>query len=53
MIKNFFKFMKNFVLTDEKALEYRYLSESVDVVDLERRIRDIENHRAPFQRPYM
>ena len=33
-----------------KDLEYRYLSEAIDIVDLERRMREIDRGQAPYQR---
>jgi hypothetical protein len=33
-----------------KIKEYEYLSDAIDLVDLEYRQRNIQNNRAPFQR---
>ncbi len=47
------KIIKNFVAqftTNPREQEYAYLSEAVDIVDLERRIREIDRFQAPFQR---
>ena len=46
---NFFSKLKKFFLIDSKELEYRYLCEAVDRVDLERRMREIDLGKAPFQ----
>ncbi len=34
----------------QKEKEYRYLSESVDLFDLEKRMKEIERGKAPYQR---
>jgi len=46
---SFFSKLKKFFLIDPKELEYRYLCEAVDAIDLERRMREIERGKAPFQ----
>jgi hypothetical protein len=46
MIKMFSKFLKG---KTEKDLISEYLAESVDVVDLENRLRRIERGQAPWQ----
>ncbi len=43
------KFMKMF---KSKDYVYDYLSNSVDLVDLENRMREIDRGTAPFQRSY-
>jgi hypothetical protein len=46
MIKMFSKFLKS---KTEKDLISEYLAESVDIVDLENRLRRIERGQAPWQ----
>jgi len=46
MIKMFSKFLKG---KTEKDLISEYLAESVDIVDLENRLRRIERGQAPWQ----
>lgn len=50
MIKKLIKLLTTRIVRDPREQEYAYLSEAVDIADLERRIRDIDMSRAPFQR---
>ena len=45
------KFLSKF-FESNRDREYKYLSDSVDLIDLERRMKEIEKGIAPFQRPY-
>lgn len=47
---NFLRKLKEAIVIDERTREYKYLCEAVDRVDLERRMREIDLGRAPFQR---
>lgn len=50
MINKIIQFFASRIITNPRDLEYAYLCEAVDIVDLERRIREIDMRQAPFQR---
>lgn len=49
MIKFLAKLSKYFFI-DIKELEYQYLCGAVDRIDLENRMREVQQGKAPFQR---